>query len=202
MFWRSAANPRFLTRWHKNWLPAAAQTKAGLRRPTHATAELDDCSALSPWLPWSPVMQATRSQAQPSDQGTTKTCNGLRRSTGAGGTCLRSEIAVAAACARSTRMARAHARQSAHSGASPLASPHARLLVFLFRCFASLVNLVWFGFATHCNHSGPTSSARSNVNHGLPVRINRCGYRHVRIIGSFPPLKYTGLCRDQVVSSN
>lgn len=90
--------------------------------------------------------------------------------------------------ARATLMARAHA-----SGGSPLASPHVRWLVFLFCCFASVVNLVWFGFATHCNHSGPTSSARSNVNQRLPVRINPCGYRRVRIIGSFPPLKYTGL---------
>lgn len=52
--------------------------------------------------------------------------------------------------------------------------------------FASLVNLVWFGFATHCNHSGPTSSARSDGNQGIPVRISCSEYRHVRIIRSFP----------------
>lgn len=170
------------------YLPA--QTKAGLRQPTHATAELNDRNALSPWLPWSPVAHAMRSQAQPSHHSTTKTCNGLHRSTGAGGTCCGSEIAVAAACAR--------ARYPNGAGTCKRWQPAgfascALACFFLFFCFASVVNLVWFGFATHCNHSGPTSSARSNVNQGLPVRINPCGYRRVRIIGSFPPLKYTGL---------
>lgn len=167
-----------------------AQTKAGLRQPTHATAELNDRNALSPWLPWSPVAHAMRSQAQPSHHSTTKTCNGLHRSTGAGGTCCGSEIAVAAACARALPEWRGHMQAVA---ARWLCLMRTGLFFFLFFCFASVVNLVWFGFATHCNHSGPTSSARSNVNQGLPVRINPCGYRRVLIIGSFPPLKYTGL---------
>lgn len=43
--------------------------------------------------------------------------------------------------------------------------------------------MIWFGFGTHGNHSGQ-SSASSDENQGIPVRIIRFGYRRVRIIGN------------------
>lgn len=113
-----------------------AQTKAGLRQPTHATAELNGCSALSPWLPWSPVAHAMRSQAQPSHHSTTKTCNGLHRSTGAGGTCCGSEIAVAAACARALPEWRGHMQA--------VAARWLHLMRTGLFCICSKFGLVWF----------------------------------------------------------